>query len=117
MESTVGTCTPGVSHGRRVTPSRAAEDEVGYEVDTIVCHRKEPKMETEYLVRFAGYGPEDSIWLPESELQLCAADVLKNYQRMVKSMPTGIQPDWLADPPPKKESKIRTKTKAKSRKT
>jgi len=109
--------TEFVKPTERLTASRAAEDEVGYEVDTIVCHRKEPKMETEYLVRFVGYGPEDSIWLPESELQLCAADVLKSYQRMVKSMPTGIQPDWLADPPPKKEPKIRTKTKAKSRKT
>ena len=53
----------------------------------------------------------------DESARLYAADILKSNQRMVKSMPTGIQPDWLADPPPKKEPKIRTKTKAKSRKT
>ena len=98
----------------RLTADRAAEDEVAYEVDSIVMHRKDPKYETEYLCRFVGYGPEDSIWLPESELETCAGEVLKNYQRMVSGAPTGMQADWLADPPSKRNQGSKAKTKAKS---
>ena len=98
----------------RLTADRAAEDEVAYEVDSIVMHRKDPKYETEYLCRFVGYGPEDSIWLPESELETCAGEVLKNYQRMVSGAPTGMQADWLADPPSKRNQGSKAKAKAKS---
>ena len=101
----------------RLTADRAAEDEVAYEVDSIVMHRKMPKYETEYLCRFVGYGPEDSIWLPESELETCAGEVLKNYQRMVSSAPTGMQADWLADPPSKRNQGGKTKSKTKTKST
>lgn len=55
-------------------------------------------------------------WLPESELKMCAGEILKNYQRMVSNAPTGMQADWLADPPSKKNkgSKPESKTKKQS---
>ena len=45
------------------------DDEIEYFVEKIISHRDLANDRTEYLVKWAGYGPEENTWLARSAVE------------------------------------------------
>jgi hypothetical protein len=55
-------------------------DEVDWEVEKIVDHKRSKNGRYRFLVRWLGYGPEDDSWLSENDLEDCQ-EILEEYRR------------------------------------
>jgi Chromo (CHRromatin Organisation MOdifier) domain len=64
-------------------PSDDAQDE--YEVEAIIDHDEHDDGTMQFLVRWKGYGPDEDLWIPDSELMASASSIYSNYMSSLNS--------------------------------
>ena len=75
-----------------------------FEVEEIIAHKIVNKR-NQFLVRFASYGAEDDLWLPEANLKN-APDILKDYWARQTDPKTKPKPKPTAQSAPKKKPRL-----------
>ena len=99
---------------RNGLPNKLTEEDRDYEISSIVGHHDfaadgDKEYKREYLVRYRGYDPEDSLWHNDEHLKKQAPKVLKKYLKNIGEQKTYMQNDQRVVS--KDDNKNKTKTK------
>ena len=99
---------------RKGFPSKLTVEDKDYEISGIVGHHDyaddgEKEYKREYLVRYRGYDPEDSLWHTEEHLKTQAPKLLKKFLKSIEGQVTYMQNDQRVVS--KDDNKNKTKTK------
>ena len=99
---------------RKGFPSKLTVEDKDYEISGIVGHHDyaadgEKEYKREYLVRYRGYDPEDSLWHTDEHLKTQAPKLLKKYLKSIEGQMTYMQNDQRVVS--KDDNKNKTKTK------
>ena len=99
---------------RNGLPSKLTDEVKDYEISSIVGHHDfaadgDKEYKREYLVRYRGYDPEDSLWHNDEHLKKQAPKVLKKYLKDIGEQKTYMQSDQRVVS--KDDNKNKTKTK------